>query len=106
MSGAISTVCQQPKGHSGKHGGMGCEWDGAATPGRIVGDKGQRFEIHAEPVFWNEAKGSTVMGWHDTLAGAQQMAESAVLHPEASVSWVIDRAGKQAKVYETRKPTR
>lgn len=24
--GYVSAECQQPKGHEGKHGGMGCEW--------------------------------------------------------------------------------
>lgn len=24
--GYVSAECQQPKGHDGKHGGMGCEW--------------------------------------------------------------------------------
>lgn len=51
-SGAISTVCQQPKGHAGKHAGMGCEWDGGATPGRRNGDKGQRYEVVVRPAFW------------------------------------------------------
>lgn len=28
--GRITAVCQQPRGHTGKHGGMGCEWNDAA----------------------------------------------------------------------------
>ena len=24
--GKVTAVCQLPRGHSGKHGGMGCEW--------------------------------------------------------------------------------
>ncbi len=28
--GRVTSVCQLPKGHAGKHGGMGCEWNDAA----------------------------------------------------------------------------
>lgn len=28
--GIVDAVCQQPKGHTGYHGGMGCEWNDAA----------------------------------------------------------------------------
>lgn len=102
-SGAIATVCQQPKGHTGKHGGMGCEWDHIATPGRILGDKGQRFEVRTHPAFGN---GKDTAGWHESLAGASELADTFVKHPEVTEAWVVDRANRWNRVYETRKPTR
>lgn len=104
-TGAITTVCQQPKGHAGKHGGMGCEWDDAATPGRHKGDRGQRYEIHSRPPFAGDGS-KTLVGWHETLDGATRMADAAVLHPMSTEAWVNDRADRQKQVYETRKPTR
>lgn len=27
--GPATVVCQRPKGHTGRHAGMGCEWEGS-----------------------------------------------------------------------------
>ena len=58
---------------------MGCEWDGKATPRRVLGDKGQRYEVHTYPAFGG---GNEVAGWHETLSGAIELADSFVKHPE------------------------
>ncbi len=99
-SGAVATVCQLRNGHSGKHGGMGCWWDDSATPGRISGDKGERFEVHAVVSLSEQ-----VVGWHNSLEGASSVADSFFMKSEVLESWVVDRANQFARVYGARKAT-
>lgn len=70
-----------------------------------TGDRVQRYEVCMYPGMFGEDV-ETVLGWHEKLDGAQQMAVSIVLHPMVREAWVIDRENHRARVYETRKPTR
>jgi hypothetical protein len=54
-----------------------------------VGDKGQRYEVRAHGYPKDEA--DNVIGWSDTLEGAQQMMEAILLAPTCTSAKIFDR---------------
>lgn len=58
-------------------------------PHTNVGDRGQRFEVRATGY---PKEGESVIGWSDTLDGADSMADSIRLAPSCTSTTIYDRA--------------
>lgn len=55
-------------------------------PPERIGDKGQRYEARYE-----DPDGEHVIGWGNSAAGAQTLADAMKLRPSTIRAWVVDR---------------
>jgi hypothetical protein len=62
-------------------------------PHTNIGDRGQRYEIRSTgyPKTVADSEGTAVIGWSDTLEGADKMAAAIRTHPNCISTTIFDR---------------
>jgi len=70
-------------------------------PHTNIGDRGQRYELRSTG--W-PSKETSVVGWNDTLDGAQQMAATIRKAPGCTATLILDRHNESKPVLAWTKP--